>query len=257
MGDLLDDDYSDPAASALVVGGCRSKLPASMRKPKCAAAAAIGLICENAGESIEVDQYASEVSRLLNDEDWEVRLAGCDSLALMGERGKEQAAKLATLFDDEKFAVRARAAYACGKLKDPDVASGIADLIGDSSPSVREEAMLALAELGDEGSEYIEKVFEKMTDFSPTVRAASVAALGKMGEKGQLYAGAIAHMLLDYEAPVVTIAAIEALGNMEDHGAAYAEAIQPYLHEELPQTRQAASEALTKLGKGSMAAIAN
>mmetsp|Transcript_63064 Transcript_63064/g.203304 ORF Transcript_63064/g.203304 Transcript_63064/m.203304 type:complete len:564 (+) Transcript_63064:82-1773(+) len=247
LKEMLNDDFMDSGVNALTVGGCRSRMPPSTRKTKCAAAAALGLIAQT-GADVAVDVYASEVSSLLNDEDWETRMVACEALAMMGERAKDQATKLSSIFDDEKYAVRSKAAYACGKLKDADVASGLADLIADNCPSVREEAMLALAELGDDGTEYIEKVFEKINDYSPTCRAAAMTALGRMGEKGQFYAGAIAQRLLEYEAPFVRIAALEALGNMEDHGAAYAEVVADYLQDQLPAVRAAAAASLGKMG---------
>jgi len=247
LKDLLSDDFADAGVNALTVGGCRSRMPPSTRKAKCAGAAGLGLVAQS-GAEVAVDVYASEVASLLNDEDWEVRMVACESLAMMGEKAKDQATKLSAIFDDEKYAVRAKAAHACGKLKDADVASGLADLIADSCPSVVEEAMLALAELGDDGAEYIEKIFEKINAYSPTVRAAAITSLGKIGEKGHFYAGAVAQRLMEYEAPFVRVAAIEALGNMEDHGAVYAEVVADFLQDQLPQVRAAAAASLGKMG---------
>lgn len=247
LQEALSDEFQEPACNALTAGGARSKLPPSCRKTKCAAAAALGMIVAAGGDA-QSEMVASGIGSLLNDDDWETRMAACEALALMGDKAKELGSQVATLFDDEKFAVRAKAAYCCGKLGDTDVCSSLADLVGDKCPSVKEEAMLALAELGDEGTEFIEKVFEKVMDYSPTVRAAAVQALGKMGEKGQLYAGAIAQRLLNFEAPNVKIAALEALGNMEDHGCAYADVIADYLNDPVPNIRAAAATSLGKLG---------
>lgn len=247
LKELLEDDFGESGINSLTAGGCRSRMPPSTRKAKCAAAAALGLICQ-AGADVSVDDYASEVANLLNDEDWEARMVGCEALAMMGEKAKDQATRVSAIFDDERYAVRARAAHACGKLKDADSAAGLADLIADNCPSVREEAMLALAELGDDGSEYIEKVFEKVNDFSPTVRAAAITALGRFGEKGQFYAGAVAQKLTGYEAPFVRAAALEALGNMEEHGAAFAEVVGEYLQDQIPSVRAAAVSAIAKMG---------
>jgi len=247
LKDMLVDDFGESGVNAMTAGGCRSRMPPSARKARCAAAAALGLIAETGGE-VAVDVYSAEVANLLNEEDWETRMVACEALAMMGEGAREQAAKLSAIFDDEHFSVRAKAARACGKLKDTECASGLADLIADNCPSVREEAMLALAELGDDGSEYIEKVFEKLNDFSPSVRAAAMTALARMGEKGQCYAGAIARCLTEYEAPFVRIAAIEALGNMEEHGAAYADIVADFLEDQLPAVRAAAAASLGKMG---------
>merc|ERR1712039_791327 len=128
---------------------------------------------------------------------------------------------------------------------------------------VKEEALIALGALGDEGAEFIEKVFEKVMDYNPAVRAAACKALGLMGEKGMYYAGVVAQRLLDQEAPIVKIAALEALGEMQDHGAVYAEIVADYLQDPIPQVRAAAATALGKMGTeaepfvGSLKALTN
>jgi HEAT repeat protein len=247
LKDLLTDDFAEPAANALTVGGCRARLPPACRKTKCAAACALGMIVQS-GADVAVEDIAGAVGDLVNDEDWETRLAACEALAMMGDKAKEQASKISTIFDDDKYAVRARAAYACGKLGDPDVASSIADLLVDSSPSVKEEACLALGALGEDGAEFIEKVFEKVLDFNPAVRGAACKALAMMGEKGMYYAGVVAQRLLEPEAPIVKIAALEALGEMQDHGAVYAEVVADFLQDPIPQVRAAAAASLGKMG---------
>uniref|UniRef100_A0A7S1R3I5 TOG domain-containing protein n=1 Tax=Alexandrium catenella TaxID=2925 RepID=A0A7S1R3I5_ALECA len=247
LKDMLEDDFSETGVTALTVGGGRARVPPSARKAKCAAAAALGFIVESNAD-VAVDVYAAEVANLVNDEDWEIRMVACEALAMMGEAAREQATRVSSIFDDERFAVRAKAALASGKMKDTEAASGLADLTGDNCPSVREEAVLALAELGDDGAEYIEKVFEKVSDNSPSVRAAAMTALSRMGMKGQCYAGAVAARLMEYDAVFVRIAAIDALGNMEEHGAAYAELVAESLEDQQPQVRAAAAAALGKMG---------
>merc|ERR1712039_822061 len=128
---------------------------------------------------------------------------------------------------------------------------------------VKEEALIALGALGDEGAEFIEKVFEKVLDYNPAVRGAACKALGMMGEKGMYYAGVVAQRLLEQEAPIVKIAALEALGEMQDHGAVYAEVVADYLQDPIPQVRAAAAAALGKMGTeaepfvGSLQALTN
>jgi len=99
---MLQDDFEDAAADALTVGGppppdsparvsvsslrlflresvqrpcraakrgrCRSRQPASCRKAKCAAAAALGLVCASGAASVDVPGVAEEVARLLHEE---------------------------------------------------------------------------------------------------------------------------------------------------------------------------------------------
>jgi HEAT repeat protein len=245
--ELLADDFSEPAANALTVGGCRSRLPPACRKTNCAAACALGMIVQS-GAEVDIDPIVNSVSDLIYNDDWETRLAACEALAMMGDKAKEAGTKISSIFDDDKYAVRARAAYAAGKIGDADVASGLSDLLADSSPSVKEEALLALGALGEEGAEFIEKVFEKVLDYNPAVRGAACKSLGMMGEKGMYYAGVVAQRLLEPEAPIVKIAAIEALGDMQDHGAVYAEVVADYLQDPLPQVRAAAALSLGKMG---------
>jgi len=241
LKELLYDDFVEPLNTSVVAGGCRTRCPSALRRTKCAGALALGALGSKGAE------FADEIANLLEDPEWEVRVAACDGIAALGEDAKDQASRITPLLEDEKYFVRARAAHALGQIKDPDTAANLADIVNDTCPSVKEEALAALAELGDEGAEHIEKVFERLLDFSITVRAAAIRALGNMGEKGQYYASAIVQRLLE-DPPLVKLAAIEALGQMEDHGIAYAEEIADFLADPLPELRAAAAIALGKFG---------
>jgi len=241
LKDFLYDDFIEPLNTSVVAGGCRARCPSALRRTKCAGALALGAMGSKGAE------FADEIAYLLEDPDWEVRVAACDAIAALGEDAKDQATKIIPLLEDEKYFVRARAAHALGQIKDPDTAANLADIVSDACPSVKEEALAALAKLGDEGAEHIEKVFERLLDFSITVRAAAIRTLGNMGEKGQYYAGAVVQRLLE-DPPLVKLAALEALGQMEDHGVAYVEEIADFLNSPVPELRAAAATALGKFG---------
>eukprot|EP00913_Durusdinium_trenchii_P002926 g2713.t1 len=179
-------------------GGCRRRLPPSCRKSKCAAAAALGSIAaEDQGFGWET--AAGQVARLLDEDDWEVKTCALECLAALGRRAREHVDKVIGQMGDERYIVRAKAAFA------------------DNCPAVKSAAALGLAELGDDGAEYSHKVFNLLTDISADVRAAAVTALARMRDRGPHFATVIAQRLkAEGEEPKVRIAAMEALSALEE-----------------------------------------
>jgi len=243
IANLVDDPFEEPVVTELTLGGAQGRVDASVRKVRCAAAVALGSLGP-AG----VDN-GSRIARLLDSQDYETRLAACEAFALMGEEGKEFSPKVVALLEDPQPAVRARAAHACGKLQDGDACNDLADLIQDKAPSVREEAILAIAGLGEDCWEHIEKIFGKTSDYNPHVRAAALKALGKMDERGQAYAGVVAMKLLEHEAVIVRVAALESLGCMGCFGAAFAEEVAACLDDTSPEVQAKACYALGEFGE--------
>lgn len=244
--DLLLDNFEEPAENCLTVGGCRVRLPPSCRKVKCAAAAALGRIAaEDDGFGWELP--ATEIARLLDDNDWEVKLCALDALASLGERARPHAAKVVRLFRDEKYILRVKAAETYGKLRDIDLISGLADLLEDYCPSVKVAAAQALSELGEEGAEFADKVFCLVHDFTPEVRVAAITALSQIGPKGQIFASSIAQKVSDPEDPTVRIAAIKALASMEERGATFIDVISNQLQDPLDSVRAAASSSVNTI----------
>lgn len=219
--DLLDDTFSENAANSLTMGGCRAPLPPERRKTSCAAAVALGRLSRWVPLA-DAEDLAASVARLLAAEDWEARVSACEALALMGLRARSQANKVARLFQDSRHAVRAKAAFACGKLGAGELAARLAELLEDKAPSVREQAVRALPDLREDGSEYIDKICECLADSAPAVRAAAAAALAAMGEKGKLYMSAVSLVAVDDEASSVRIVAEEALLMMQASSLHYA-----------------------------------
>jgi HEAT repeat protein len=245
---MLQDTHTEPATTAMVVGGARRKLPVSWRKVNCAAAVALGMICQDGGKG-NWDNICSEIAGMLEDEDWEVRLAALEALALCGKEAKDYATKVTHLFEDPKYQIKAKAAYCISKLGEEDVAGIVADLIDDKSPSVKEEALLALGSMETEGAEFLDQIFAKIYDTEPRVAAAAITALGMLNEKGRYYAAAIAQMLNGTQYVIIKTAALTALGNMQDHGAAFADMIAEFLEDNFPEVRAAAASSLGKMGK--------
>ncbi|CAE8696836.1 unnamed protein product, partial [Polarella glacialis] len=204
--DMLNDSFEESAENALTIGGARPRLPPSCRKAKCAAAAALGRIAAEDDRGFGWEPLASDLTRLLSDADWEVRLCALDALAALGGRARPNAAKVASQFTDEKYVIRSKAARAYGKLGSSEHISALASLLEDSCPSVKADAATALAELGVDGADFNDKVFELVQDFAPEVRAAAITALSRMGEKGQYYASSIAQRVDDREDPAVRVA---------------------------------------------------
>jgi len=247
--ELLSDPFEEDAENALTLGGCRTRMPASCRKAKCAAAAALGRIAsEDRGYGWET--IGAELATLLDDEDWEVKLCALEALGCLGSRARNHTEKVRAQFKEDKYILRAKAAHAYGQIGDPETVSLLADLLQDSSPSVKCEAAAALAKLGDDGAEYCDKVYELYRDVNSEVRAAAISALAGMGKRGQYYATATAQMLNQYEDPGVRVAAMEALMAMGERGAAFQDIIQAQQKDEMPGIRAAATRCLDGLGLG-------
>lgn len=243
---LLHEGTEKPAVTALTIGGARPRAPVACRKTKCAAAVALGHIARTNPGIHNWDELAGEVARLLDDDDWEVRVCGLEVIAEMGPLARHQSAKVINRLDDETAAVRAKAAYAVGQIREPEGVQGLVDQLKDGSPMVREQAALALARLEGEGEEFVDKVFEHLLDPKPAVRAAVCMALGLMGDRGQYYAGVVAQRLQVHDEAIVRVAALKTLGNMEVRGSAYSDVVQDSLRDADPAVRDAARECLNK-----------
>lgn len=245
---LLVDNFEEPAINGQTVGGCRTRAPPACRKVKCAAAAALGHIAA-ATEGEDWAELSGEVGRLLDSPDWEARLCGLEAIAMMGRGARGQSYKVAALFDDDMYVVRAKAALAAGKIRDPKACDGLADLLEDRCPTVREQALKAIAELGEDGDDYTDQVQNCLQDSSSTVRAAACRTLASVGEKGHFYAGAVAQRLYQASEDVlVLVAAMEALERMSVRGASYAEVVAGYLQDGRIQVRLAAEHSLSSMG---------
>ena len=143
--------------------------------------------------------------------------------------------------DDQLPGVRADAAEALGRLKEPSATARLKALLSDPEPSVRRSAAVGLASLGDEA---ISKEFVKaLLDPSAKIVAGAAEALGLSG-----YKAAVPYLLKAYRTdhPRVAAAIATALGRLgKDQGDRQA---LPWLVQAL-KTGLAPIEAATALGE--------
>eukprot|EP00439_Symbiodinium_sp_Y106_P075139 s910_g14.t2 len=209
---LTTDFHADPLAEMtlriLFYEGCTSK-------PRCAAVVALGAMCSQ--------DHAAAVQELLDDGDWEVRASTLEALASYSTSDPDLVERIASLLDDDTYAVRSRACYwlgravkALGNLGDAAAtyAYDVANLlVSDSSGKVRGAAARALAAQGEHGKPYISAIAMLLMDVDPEARSEACRALGKMGASGLAYSQELEQVAKDYllHPPEVKAAAKEAL----------------------------------------------
>mmetsp|Transcript_92756 Transcript_92756/g.167613 ORF Transcript_92756/g.167613 Transcript_92756/m.167613 type:complete len:525 (+) Transcript_92756:164-1738(+) len=236
---LLDDDIEDSSESYLTIGGGSLRSPATLRRPKCAALAALGLL--------GAERYASSISDALTDKSYEVKLCALDSLTQLGAAGRRMSSAVGNLLADDLYVVRVKACQCLAALEAEEEMSSLVDLLEDSAPSVRQAALKALASRPEVAKSFSEEVFKCLGDGCSSVRVAAITTLGLMGLVGQSYASLIA-MELNGQDPEVRAAACEALGRLGDHGAAFQEEISLCLQDSVPLVRSAATRSLELMG---------
>jgi len=222
----------------LAVGGGSLRSPAMLRRPKCAALAALGLM--------RASGHADAIADSLADKSHEVKLCSLEALAQLGEAEQRQAMKVVPLLEDDLYIVRVKACDCLAALKAEDAICSTIDLFEDASPSVRKAALHTLATCPEVAAKYSAEVYKCMSDEYGIVRAAAMAAFGTMGLVGQSYASVIA-MELTSQDPYARAAACEALAKLGDHGAAFAEEVAACQQDSLPLVRFAAAAALDSM----------
>eukprot|EP00439_Symbiodinium_sp_Y106_P074798 s910_g14.t1 len=212
---LLEDTAEDLSWLPLHMGGVRGREPCERRKPRCAAVVALGAMCSQ--------DHAAAVQELLDDGDWEVRASTLEALASYSTSDPDLVERIASLLDDDTYAVRSRACYwlgravkALGNLGDAAAtyAYDVANLlVSDSSGKVRGAAARALAAQGEHGKPYISAIAMLLMDVDPEARSEACRALGKMGASGLAYSQELEQVAKDYllHPPEVKAAAKEAL----------------------------------------------
>merc|ERR1711924_145308 len=191
------------------MGGGQSRPSASMRKPRCAAITALGMM--------QAESFETKLMALTTDPDWEVRACVAEALGDLGSG----AGSVAACLDDDTYAVRAKACKALGKMKSAQQVARVADMLGDTSQTVRIEALRAIAGIGEPGQQYLGEVGALLFDPLNAVKGAAAKALGQMNDSGS-YASTIA-ALLDDEDPFLRLTALETLPKMGNYGAAFAD----------------------------------
>lgn len=245
---LLGDDAEDSSESYLAVGGGSLRSPATLRRPKCAALAALALM--------NASSHVSDMAMCLRDKAYEVRLCALEALMEMGEAASKQSTSIMATMEDDVYIVRLKACQAIAALQAQDVMDNLPDLFKDEAPSVREAALEALASCPDIGKKYCSQVFKCLVDEYGVVRAAALRALASMDTVGQGYASAIAAELGNQD-PHARAAACEALGKFGDYGAAFADEIESCQTDEVPMVRAAAAHAMAQLGLSRVRGLEN
>lgn len=247
IASLLSDDAEDNSESYMAIGGGSHRPVPMLRRPRCAALAALGMLGS--------DKHANDICDALMDKSHEVKLTALDALMQLGDLGR-LTVMIQTALEDDVYMVRVKACECLAALKAEEAMTGLPELFEDPAPSVRQAALQALSSCPEAAKNYSSEVFKCMNDEYGTVRAAAMLTLAAMGAVGQSYASAIA-LELNSQDMFVRAAACEALGKLGDHGAAFAEEVSLCLEDQVPMVRKAASQALEKMGAEALPYIEN
>lgn len=240
---LLDDQDEDLSWLHLQMGGGSGRALPSSRLPRAAALVALG--------QMGAEDQAEQIATKLTDDVWEVRLCALDALQQFTatDASRDLSNVIAEALNDDVFMVRAKACEVIGTLKCEDQATRLAEKFEDSTPAVRTEALMALAQMPDAAGECSSEVFSVLNkDTVTNVRAAAIHCLGSMGEIGQSYASIIASFLWDPDTNV-RASTCEALGKLDAYGAAFAEEVSTCLSDGSPTVRAASAKSLGRMGE--------
>lgn len=247
LASLLSDDAEDNSESYMAIGGGSMRPEPMLRRPRCAALTALGMLGSM--------KYANAICDALMDKSYEVKLSALDALMQLPDLSR-LTVMIQTALEDDVYMVRVKACKCLGTLKAEDTMNSLPELFEDPAPSVREAALQALSSCPEAAKNYSSEVFKLMNDEYGTVRGAAMLCLSSMGAVGQSYASAIA-LELNNQDLFARAAACEALGNLGDHGAAFAEEVSMCLEDPVPMVHQAAKKALTKMGNEALPCMEN
>lgn len=245
---MLADQEEDDQSFPMSVAGVRAKVAASMRKPSCAAAAALGALGpEKAGGS------CAKLVDHLQSPDFEVRKACATAMGKMGLSGAKYEDQIIALLEDTHPLVVAAACTALGELATStgtpsmNACSKMAEMIKDKHPAVKGAILGALGCMGEEASAYLEDFIKAFGDTIGYIRAQAVTAVAACGELGEMYAAEVCRMMFDEEVRV-RLAALKSLPKMGVRGAAFAEEVASLLEDPVPECRVQAIKALVAFG---------
>lgn len=244
----LNSKVEDSASEAQSAVGADKQLPATMRRPACAAAMALALMGEEGWTHVD------KVVDIIEDEKQpdEVRASCLHSLGLMGSEGVGYDSVVIKLLRHAAPAIRASGCFALGEFalldEDYDRADAVAECLNDPVAAVREAAADALGKMPEEGPRRAEAVFNLLTDRVANVQVAAIRAMSAFGETGQMFATEVCR-LVDCDDIDVRLKAIEVVGDMGDRGAALAEELAPFLTDPSPFIREEVLKALSKMGE--------
>jgi len=224
------------------------QLPATIRRPACAAAMALALMGEDGWKHVD------KVVDVIEDQKQpdEVRANCIHALGLMGSEGSAFDSVVVELLRHSSGSIRASACFALGEFalvsEDYDTADAVAECLNDPVAAVREAAAEALQKMPEEGPRRAEAVFKLLTDRVANVQVSAINALGAFGDVGQMYATEVCR-LVDCDDIDVRLKAIEVVGDMGDRGAALADELVHLIGDPSPFIREEALKALAKMGE--------
>ncbi|CAE8620262.1 unnamed protein product [Polarella glacialis] len=156
-------------------------------------------------------KYASEIGKLLDDEEPDVRRAAAVALGKVGPAAASQAAGLAAALKDEDASVRAAAAEALGVLgreASSRYAEKLAALAGDGDEEVALAAVASLSALCEAS-----RLAPFVDSGLPSVSRAALCEIGRCPAARSKHADLIARGLLHKDA-TVRLAAVQASGEL-------------------------------------------
>ena len=167
----------------------------------------------------------------------EMRAASARTLGIIGD--KRAIKGLALVLKDERYFVRQQAAIALGQMGDSAVGL-LLEMAGSSTPTTREAAIEALGSTSS--TRALERVIEALSDSNPNVRSAAVRALGESSSER-----AVPHLiaLLRDESSALRGQAAASLGRL---GSVAMPSLISALKDGKPSVRQLAAAALGDIG---------
>jgi len=190
---LLDDHFAaEEAALSLVSLGAVAK-PAEVEIAAVASSASnwVALYATDALIAIDPksDQIVPILKRLLNDDNWHVRVAAAtrlrdshpDQISLV----VQTLVKLVSTDDSHGRSRVAGELAKCGEAIGPDGISALKKLLADSDEYVRGVAAEAAGQLGPAAKETVPELIKLLADNNSVVRTHAVVALGKIGPGAQ------------------------------------------------------------------------
>jgi HEAT repeat protein len=129
----------------------------------------------------------------------------------IGHLGANAVEPLAKLLSDNAQWKRKMAAWALGRIRDPEAVKPLVGALKDKEKDVRRAALVALAGIGGVGT--VEPLIAALKDKDHYVRRSAVKALGRIGDLRAVEP--LTEMVYDYD-PDVQKSAVEALGELGD-----------------------------------------
>mmetsp|Transcript_59056 Transcript_59056/g.103344 ORF Transcript_59056/g.103344 Transcript_59056/m.103344 type:complete len:562 (+) Transcript_59056:88-1773(+) len=218
LAELLTDTFEELASQDLWLKCTIKRPPVAMRRTCCAGAMALSMLGEKGAA------YAKDVSKLLRDDNWEVRVGALEALGGMGKAGAAFEPVVVEMFSDSEVAVVCAALIACGKMGEAvggsskEVVEKVAKKLTVQQAFIRTAAAKALCYMGLEVQGQHEALIKAFDDRCPRVKVNAMEAVARSGPIGTLLAPRIGVMFRD-ENRLVRAGAVSVMPIMGERGA--------------------------------------